>query len=399
MKKVEKVLVFSCMLSMLVMFCLSLPFAHEAAAQTKILKIGLISSVTGPMAPAFKSELDAAKPAEDLLNQKGGITVQGQKYRIEITTADDQSSPPGAVSAANKLLQDGIKFVIAPMFMPSNMAIAPTCEEAKVLRVTPNCVDPSPFGPPNHYSFNAQETIYNIPYVYGELAKLYPRVKRVAVIYPDDPGAKLPTEMTVKEIKKRGMEVVFNEAYRIPTEDFYPLLTKALAQKPDAIECEFAIIPWAKGLINQSREMGFSGPINAMASFGDTGQLKAVVEPKYAYDICHATPDVTSPKMTAIVKEYGKLVEKETGDKFNFDHVLTLQAAWIIVQGVEKAQSFDTDKVTAALESMSSINTPYGKGRFGGQDLVGQNRLMISNIPFSRFVKGGKVEFEFLPVK
>ena len=98
MKKVEKVLVFSCMLSMLVMFCLSLPFAHEAAAQTKILKIGLISSVTGPMAPAFKSELDAAKPAEDLLNQTGGITVQGQKYRIEITTADDQSSPPGAVS-------------------------------------------------------------------------------------------------------------------------------------------------------------------------------------------------------------------------------------------------------------------------------------------------------------
>lgn len=384
---------------MLLMFSLSLPFAHEAAAQTKTLKIGLISSVTGPMAPAFKSELDAAKPAGDLLNQKGGITVQGQKYRIEITTADDQSSPPGAVSAANKLLQDGIKFVIAPMFMPSNMAMAPTCEEAKVLRVTPNCVDPSPFGPPNHYSFNAQETIYNIPYVYGQLTKLYPRVKRVAVICPDDPGAKLPTEMTVKEIKKRGLEVVFQEAYRIPTEDFYPLLTKALAQKPDAIECVFAIIPWAKGIIDQSREMGFTGLINAIASFGDTGQLKAAIEPKYAYDICHATPDVTSPKMPAIVKEYGKLVEKETGDKFNFDHVMTLQAVMVITQGIEKAQSFDTDKVTAALESMSSVETPYGKGRFGGQDLVGQNRLMISNIPFSRFVKGGKVEFEFLPVK
>ncbi len=399
MKPVKSVSIVSSTLLALALFSFCLLCGGKAAAQTKTLKIGLISSVTGPMAPAFKSELDAATPAAELINQKGGITVNGQKYNIEIVTADDQSSPPGAVAAANKLLQDGIKFIISPMFVPNDMAIAPICEEAKILRVCPNRADPTTFGPPNKYSFNSEASTFNIPYVCAKLGTLYPKVKKVAMIWPDDPGAKVFADMTVKEIRRRGLDLVFNETYKIPTEDFYPILTKALAQKPDEIQCLFTILPWAKGIINQSRELGFTGPISAIASFGDTNMLKDMIEQKYAYDICHASPDVTSPKMLPIVKELRKLIETETKEKFNFDHVLTLQALMVIVQGIEKAQSFDTDKVVAALETANSIDSPYGKGRFAGKEIIGQNRLMYRNIPFSRIAKGGKVEFEFLPVK
>lgn len=400
MKLVRLVVVVSCVMSLCALFSFSLCVTGEAVAQTKTVKIGLISSVTGPLAPAFKSELVAAKPAADLLNQKGGITVKGQKYQIEVVTADDQSSPPGAVSAANKLLQDGIKFIISPMFVPADMAIAPICEEAKVLRMCPNRTDPAPFGPPNRYSFCAEATLYDIPVAYDKLKTLYPQVKKVAIIKPDDPGVRIANDVMEKELKKRGMEVVFNESYKIPTEDFYPILTKVLAAKPDAIECIFAILPWAKGIITQSRELGFTGPITAVsAGFGDTNMLKEMIDPKYAYDICHAIPDVWSPKMLPIVREYGKLVERETKEKLNFDHVLTLQALWVIAQGIQKAQSFDTDKVASALETMKTVETPYGKGRFGGKELVGANRLMLRDVAFSRIMKGGKVEYELLPFK
>jgi ABC-type branched-subunit amino acid transport system substrate-binding protein len=124
MKKAKSVSVVSCLVLVLAVFFLCSSFAKEAAAQAKTLKIGLISSVTGPMAPAFKSELDAAKPTAVFMNQRGVITVGGQKYQIEIVTADDQSSPAGAVAAANKVLQEGVRFIVAPMFMVTNMAIA-----------------------------------------------------------------------------------------------------------------------------------------------------------------------------------------------------------------------------------------------------------------------------------
>lgn len=64
----------------------------EAAEPT--VKIGMITSLTGPMAPAFKDLADAAKPTADLLNRRGGVTIQGKKYLVEIVAEDDQSSPP-----------------------------------------------------------------------------------------------------------------------------------------------------------------------------------------------------------------------------------------------------------------------------------------------------------------
>ena len=84
MKKIGSVVVVACWLLILALFSSSNFFVNEAAAQTKMLKIGLITSVTGPMAPAFKPMYDAVKPTEDLINQRGGITVDGQKYNIRL---------------------------------------------------------------------------------------------------------------------------------------------------------------------------------------------------------------------------------------------------------------------------------------------------------------------------
>jgi branched-chain amino acid transport system substrate-binding protein len=398
MKKMRVMWIMSCALLVAAAFFLSV-ISNEALAQTKTLKIGLITSVTGPMAPGFMEIVEASKPAQDLMNQRGGVTVKGEKYRIEILTTDDQSSPPGAVAATNKLLQDGVKFIIAPIFIPNFMASGPISEEAKVLRVLPASIDPLLFGPPNRYSFDGEATHYGAPYVYDKLKSIYPKLKRVAIVRPDDPGFKYPEEYTVKEIEKRGMEVVSREVFRMPTDDFYPILTKVLAQKPDSIELLSSILPFTKGVIEQARELGFTGPITSVAHVADVNQLRNALNPKDAYDLYLAGPDVRSSKMPPMIREYTKLVEKVSKDKMDFVHVLALQALWIIAQGIEKAQSFDTDQVAAALESMAKVETPYGPGKMVGKDLIGANRLLLKDIPFTRFLKGGKMEFEFLPVK
>jgi branched-chain amino acid transport system substrate-binding protein len=395
MKKITSVVIASCLFSFFALFPFAGPFVKEATAKAKTIKIGLITSVTGPMAPAFKPMFDAAQPTADLVNQRGGITVNGQQYLIEIIVEDDQSSPPGAVSAANKLMQDGVKFMIAPMFMVSNMAIAPTTEQAKILRMKAMGMGPEEVGPNLRYSFFTSASIYNTPYCFEYLVKTYPKVKKIAVIPPDDPGAKSAIDFNRKHAEKHGLKVVFSEAFKIPTEDFYPILTKALEKKPDAINCVVSIVPWAAGLINQSRELGFTGPIFAPCLFGDINLVNSMIDKKYAYDIFHGGPDVLSPKMIPIVQDLRKLVEKKTNIPLIMDNVLVLDGLWPILQGIEKAQSFDTDKVVDTLEGMTSIETVWGKGRWGGQDLFGINHVIIRPITFSRIVNGN-VEFEFV---
>jgi branched-chain amino acid transport system substrate-binding protein len=394
MKRLGSVLVVSCSLLFFALLSLSSSFAQETAAQAKALKIGLITSMTGPLAPTLKSLYDAAKPAEDFMNQRGGITVKAQKSPIKILTEDDQSSPPGAIAAVNKLMQDGVKFIIAPQFMPTNMAIAPITEEAKILRMKAMGWGKEEMGPSMHYSFYAHANIYNIPVCYDYLAKNYPKAKKIAIITPDDPGGKSLIEVTEKEIQKRGLKIVFHEAFKIGTEDFYPILTKALEKKPDAIDMIISIPLWTTGVTNQSRELGFTGPIYA-PMLGDVNIIQGMLNPKYAYDIFHGGADVLSPKMTQIVKDFHVLIEQQIKTPFNIDHTLVLEALYPLLQGIEKAQSFDTDKVVATLENMKSIDTIYGRGRMGGQDLFGINHVVRRPVMISR-IMNGKIEFDFI---
>lgn len=393
MKKLSSVVLISCVL---LMFLLSIatPSVKRAAAQTNTLKIGLITSVTGPLAPAMKSIADATKPAQDLMNQRGGVTIKGQKYLIEMVAEDDQSSPPGGIAAANKLMQGGIKFIIAPQFPPINMAVAPITEEAKVFRMKAMGIGKDEIGPTTPYIFYATATTLSIPVCYDFLMKNYPKAKRVAFITPDDPGIRTNREVTEREARKRGLEIVFQETFKVGSEDFYPLLTKALEKKPDAIDMIVAIPLWAAAIVNQSRELGFSGPVFA-PMMGDIHILSSMLNPKYASDVFHGGADVLSPKMRPIVKEFRAVVEKQLKTTFNMDHALVIEGLYPLLQGIEKAQSFDPEKVVATMESMKNIDTIYGPGRMDGQELFGINHVIYRPPMISR-IMNGNIEFEFV---
>jgi branched-chain amino acid transport system substrate-binding protein len=156
----------------------SVPPPPAAAPVSQTLKIGVIVSITGPVAPGLKSMYDAIKPTQDLLNQMGGITVNGQKYNIEYNVQDDKSSPPDGVAAINRLIQDQVKFLIAPIVPPIGLAIAPICEQAKILRVNPSQPEASFYGKENPHYFNAWMSSYDIPATYDFLVKHYPNVKK-----------------------------------------------------------------------------------------------------------------------------------------------------------------------------------------------------------------------------
>ena len=400
MKTLElKLAVFSLLLTLVSIPVLG-ALGHAAAPEAKTLKIAVINSITGVMAGGFKDITEAVKPTEKLLNEKGGITIGGRKYRVELVSYDDQSSPSGAVAAANKVVQDKINFLLAPIFMPSNLAIAPITEEAKILRVQAATIGAEQYGPKNRYLFAARFGTCYIPAIYDYLAKTYPQAKRIARLVPDDPGARHFSDHDVKEAQKHGFEIVFNEAYRIGVEDFYPLLTKALEKKPDAIDVGFGILPWARGLITQARELGFNGPMYAPDFVGDINMLNGMLDAKSGHDFFQWGPDVLSPKMTPLVKDLRRAIEKDLDVKFNFDHTIVLGAVWPLLKAIEKAQSFDTDKVVDTWEKMQSIDSIFGKARMGGQALIGNNHIVMAPAMITRIVgKDKPIEFGFYELK
>lgn len=394
MKKRFTSVIIPSILLMLIIFT-STYNCTPAQSEIKTLKIGFINSITGPLSAGFKAVYDAVKPAEAYLNDKGGIKVGNEKYLLEIIAQDDQSTPGGAVAGTQALIQSNVKFILSSLYPPSLQAMTPIAEEAKIISINPMQVDGSIFSKSNRYSFNAFATAYNTYTSYDFLQKNYPNVKKIAIIAPDDPGAHFVLDIVNKEVPKRGLQIVSQELFSFQVQDFYPTITKALGNNPDAIDTTGGILPWANGIIESARQLGFTGPIFCSSVTGDINQLKAMTDPQYCYDFFQAAPDVLSDQMLPIVKNFQTTVE-QANIPFTMDSVLVLSALLPLIQSIEKAQSLDTDKVIAALEELKSVDTCWGPAQWRGEDLGLHHMLVVNNPPLSRITKDGNIEFEYL---
>lgn len=370
-----------------------------AAGPAKTYTIGLIHSMSGVMAASFNAVTEAMPLVEELLNSKGGFTVDGQQYNIKLVVEDDMSTTDGAIAAAKKLVDAGVKQIVAPQFIPNNAAIATYCEQNKILRVVSIGPNLAEYGPPSKYCFAAISTAVGAQATLDKTFELYPNVKKIAIVALDDPGIQDIVGRAKTDFLSRGMEITLDEQFPPDTQDFYPLITKALATKPDAIAGVAGAPPFAKGLMESMRQMSFTGPMLTAAGWGDPVQLTKLIDPKYDTDFPMQQPDVTSDLMPQMVKDL-KALSDSKGMTMQLDYTLLLGVVWTIEQAIQKAQSFDNDALVSAMETMD-FDTIYGPGKMGGaEDIagvnIGQNRLMVTPVPFAR-IMNGKVEFEWLP--
>jgi hypothetical protein len=78
--------------------------AQQKAASAKTLQIGYVLCANGWFRVMDAVEEKNLKIVEQMLNERGGITVQGQKYNIQLVGEDGNSTLDGVSAAATKLV-------------------------------------------------------------------------------------------------------------------------------------------------------------------------------------------------------------------------------------------------------------------------------------------------------
>ena len=76
------------------------------SGEAKTLQIGALLSVTGFFSSREVPDYNELLILVDMINADGGITINGQKYNIEIVLEDCKSTMDGVTAAANKLVFD-----------------------------------------------------------------------------------------------------------------------------------------------------------------------------------------------------------------------------------------------------------------------------------------------------
>ena len=111
--------------------CVALAMSH--AAMAKDIKIAIVGAMSGPVAQYGDMEFTGAKQAIADINAKGGVNgnkLVGVEY-------DDACDPKQAVAVANKVITDGIRYVIGHLCSSSTQPASDIYEDEGIIMITP----------------------------------------------------------------------------------------------------------------------------------------------------------------------------------------------------------------------------------------------------------------------
>ena len=121
---------------------------------------------------------------------------------------------------------------------------------------------------------------------------------------------------------------------------------------------------------------------------GDANTFVSLIGKDMAVDVLYAGMDPNAPDTPPMVKEIAKLWTEKFNRAFNVDALDGFSSIWALTQAIEKAQSLEPDKVAKTWETMTTIETPWGKGKMGGQKAFGINHMVLPPAVVSQLMKG-----------
>ncbi len=198
-----------------------------AWAQTTV-KVGILHSLTGTIAIAEASVVDAEKLAIEEINASGG--VMGRK--IETIVEDGASDWPTFAEKARKLLdRDKVAAIMGCYTSASRKATLPVVERSKGLLYYPTYYEGLEMSP--NIMYTAQEATQSVIAAVNWLAQN--RGKSFYLIGSDYIWPRTTNKIAKPTIEKAGGKVLGEDYIPLGNVEFASVINKIKAQKPEVI--------------------------------------------------------------------------------------------------------------------------------------------------------------------
>ncbi len=321
------------------------------------IRIGASLSLTGTYAKLGRNQHEGYKLCEKDLNAKGGLL--GRK--IEFVVYDDQSTPATAVRLYEKLItEDKVEGVMGPYSSPVTEASVNVTEKYKKVMVAPLAATTSIFKRPpdkkRHYVFMVISPAE--VYLEGLIDTAAKRgLKTVAVVNEDTLFSKAAASGAVELAKKRGMQVIFQEAYPKGNTDFSALLTKVKSLNPDVIAAA-TYFDDAVALARQMRELDVNPKAYGVTVGGDLPEFYDTLKTNadFIYGATQWEHVLPYPGNTEFFEAY----KKEFGHEPSYHSAAGYAGCLIYTEAVKRAGSLDADRVREQLFKLE-MRTVFGE--------------------------------------
>ncbi|WP_039057770.1 high-affinity branched-chain amino acid ABC transporter substrate-binding protein LivK [Enterobacter sp. Bisph1] len=233
--------------------------AMSHAALAKDIKVAVVGAMSGPVAHWGDMEFNGARQAIQDINAKGGI--KGDK--LVAVEYGDACDPNQAVAVANKIANDGVKYVIGHLCSSSTQPASDIYEEEGVLMITPGATNPELTQRGYQYIMRTA----GLDSAQGPTAAKYilnnVKPQRIAIIHDKQQYGEGLARAVQEGLKAGGANVVFFNAITAGEKDFAALVSRLQKEKIDFVYYG-GYYPEMGQLLRQARAIGlkiqFMGP-------------------------------------------------------------------------------------------------------------------------------------------
>ncbi|MGE8345097.1 branched-chain amino acid ABC transporter substrate-binding protein [Pseudomonas helleri] len=322
--------------------------SHSFAADT--IKIGIAGPKTGPVTQYGDMQFMGAKQAIKDINAKGGVDGK----MLEAKEYDDACDPKQAVAVANKVVNDGVKFVVGHLCSSSTQPASDIYEDEGVIMITPAATSPEITSRGYKLVFRTIGLDSAQGPAAGNYIAKFVKPKVVAVLHDKQQYGEGIATAVKQTLEKDGIKVAVFEGINAGDKDFASVIQKLKQANVDFVYYG-GYHPELGLILRQAKEKGlnakFMGPegvgndsISQIAQDASEGLL--VTLPK-SFD--------TDPENKAIADAI-KADNKDPSGPFVFP---AYSAVELIAQGITAAKSEDPAKVAEAIHA-GTFKTPTG---------------------------------------
>jgi branched-chain amino acid transport system substrate-binding protein len=312
--------------------------------------------MTGGNATLGTSSANGAKMAFKEYNDKGGLLGK----QIEAVVADNKSEPAEASNAMTKLVTQDKVVAVTGTFSSSNaIAAASVAAASKVPYLVSGATNPKvtvdeKTGKVNDYVFR----VCFIDPFQGTVAANFAlnnlHLKKAVVLVDNSSDySKGLSEFFKDAMKQGGGEILGEEAYLQKDQDFKAILTKIKTLNPEIVYIPGYYEEVGK-IVKQARELGITA-VMIGADGWDSPKLAEIAGAdalNHTFFTNHYAADSKEPVAQAFAEAY----EKEYGQKPDALAVLGYDAAKVLIDAIERANSTDPAKITEALAVTKDFN-------------------------------------------
>ncbi|MBJ2348806.1 MULTISPECIES: branched-chain amino acid ABC transporter substrate-binding protein [Pseudomonas] len=322
--------------------------SHSFAADT--IKIGIAGPKTGPVAQYGDMQFSGSKMAIEQINAKGGVNGK-QLVAVEY---DDACDPKQAVAVANKVVNDGVKFVVGHLCSSSTQPASDIYEDEGVIMITPAATSPDITARGYKMIFRTIGLDSAQGPAAGNYIADHVKPKIVAVLHDKQQYGEGIASAVKATLEKKGTKVAVFEGVNAGDKDFSSMIAKLKQANVDFVYYG-GYHPELGLILRQAQEKGLKAKFMGPEGVGNDSISQIAKEASEGLLVTLPKSFDQDPANVALADAF-KAKKEDPSGPFVFPSYSAVQ---VIAQAITSTKSEDPEKVAEAIHA-GTFKTPTG---------------------------------------